>query len=904
MTISHKSDPACEILKSRQEPLDVFFHPQHVAVIGATEHPGSVGRVLLENLIRQPFGGTVYPVNPKRSNVLGVKAYSTISDIPEPIDLAVIMTPAPTVPGLVRECAARGVKGAIVISAGFKEIGPAGAALEQEILKVKGDMRIIGPNCLGVMSPPFGFNATFAAGIAKPGSVGFISQSGALLTAILDWSLEEHVGFSTFLSMGSMLDVNWGDMIEYLGDDPQTKSILLYMESIGDAKSFLSAAREVALTKPIIVLKAGRTASAAHAAASHTGALAGSDEVLDAAFRRCGVLRVNRIAELFDMAEVLAKQPSPRGNRLSVVTNAGGPGVLATDALIQGGGALAPISADTVAQLNVFLPAAWSHSNPIDILGDAGPDRYAKTLEVVAKDSQTDGLLIVLTPQAMTDATATAELLKTYSGTLDRPLLASWMGKKNVSQGDALLAAAGIPTFSYPDTAANAFNYMWKYKSNLNALYETPQLPQRTGNGGRDPLAASQLIDRTLENGRTLLTELESKQLLASYDIPTVPTFAAKTQTDAVRFAEKVGYPAVLKLLSETITHKTDVGGVALNLQNSQQVKDAFKKISGIKGFGGVTVQPMISRDGYELILGCSQDSQFGPVLLFGTGGQLVEVFKDKALGLPPLTTVLARRLMEQTKIFTALGGVRGRKSVNFTELESILVRFSQLVVENPRIKEIDINPLMVSTESIVALDARVLLHPASVKPTDLPRPVIRPYPAQYKSQWKLPDGSKITLRPIRPEDEPLVAQFHETLSEDSVFKRYLRRISLSERVAHSRLVRVCFSDYDRTLALVAETKNADGTRRILAIGRLEKSFGKSEAELSILVSDAVHRIGLGTHIVLRLLEIAQQEHLRVIRAEILPENTGMKKICENLGFQVTLHPEHKVLLAEIHLPT
>ncbi len=891
-----------EILRSRHAPLDVFFHPASVAVIGATETPRSVGRVLVENLIRQPFGGTVYPVNPKRPSILGIKAYPSISDLPGPIDLAVVVTPAPTVPGIIRDCAKAGVKGAIIISAGFKETGAAGLALEKEILEAKGAMRIIGPNCLGVMRPPWGFNATFAAGIANSGTVGFISQSGALMTAILDWSLEEHVGFSAFMSVGSMLDVGWGDLIDYLGDDPQTKSILIYMESIGEARSFLSAAREVALSKPIIVIKAGRTASAASAAASHTGALTGSDEVLDAAFRRCGVLRVTRIDDLFNMAEVLAKQPPPRGPRLSIVTNAGGPGVLATDTLVQLGGTLAPLSQETITELNTFLPAAWSHNNPIDILGDADPERYAKTLETVTQDPQSDGLLIILTPQAMTDPLGTAERLQSYAQSSDRPLLASWMGKKNVTKGDELLSAAGIPTFPYPDAAAKAFNYMWQYTRNLNTLYETPLLPKRSASDIKDAQAARKILSTCLESGRVLLTELESKQLLASYGIPTVPTFSAKTAEEAVAFADKIGYPVVLKLLSETVTHKTDVGGVFLDLKTSQQVQEAFQHLSTIKGFSGATVQAMISPEGYELILGSSLDPQFGPVLLFGSGGQLVEVYEDKALGLPPLTTTLARRLMEQTRIYKALGGVRGRKPIDMAQLESILVRFSQLVAEQPRIKEIDINPLRVSPNTIIALDARVILHPASVPDQALPRPVIRPYPAHYQSDWKLPDGTPLTFRPIRPEDEPLIAKFHETLSEDSVYKRYLQRISLSERIAHQRLIRVCFSDYDRTLCLVAETKEESATPQILAVGRLEVVFDKTEAELSVLVSDAVHHKGLGTQLVQRLLDMARQEHIKTIKADILLENTGMQHICERLGFEIKRNPNEKSLRATIHL--
>src|SRR3990170_4435116 len=455
-------DPSHDVYHYERRDLDAIFAPRNVAVIGATENPGSVGRTVLWNLISNPFGGIVFPVNPKRSSVLGIKAYPDIASVPEPVDLAVVVTPAPTVPEIIGACVDMGVKGAIVISAGFKEIGERGAELERQILEQaqRGRMRIIGPNCLGVMNALTGLNATFAAGMARPGNVAFVSQSGALCTAVLDWSFRENVGFSAFVSIGSMLDVGWGDLIYYLGDDPRTQSIVIYMETIGDARSFMSAAREVALTKPIIVIKPGRTEGAARAAANHTGSLTGSDEVLEAAFRRCGVLRVNTIGEIFSMAEVLAKQPRPKGPKLAIVTNAGGPAVLATDALITSGGKLAELSPEVMQKFNEILPAAWSHNNPVDILGDASPERYAQALEVAAQDANSDGLLVILTPQAMTDPTATAEALKNYGQSYEKPILASWSGGKDIAAGESILNKSGIPTFQYPDTAAEAFVYM------------------------------------------------------------------------------------------------------------------------------------------------------------------------------------------------------------------------------------------------------------------------------------------------------------------------------------------------------------------------------------------------------------------------------------------------------------
>lgn len=912
-TMQLGSDRAYDILRSEHQPLDAIFAPKSIAVIGASQREGSVGRTVLWNLISHPFGGTVFPVNPKHHSVLGIKTYPNIAAVPEPVDLAIVITPASTVPGVIGECVDAGVKGAIVLSAGFKEIGTTGAELEQQVLQQvrRGKMRLIGPNCLGVMNPHTGLNATFAHGMALPGKVGFISQSGALCTAILDWSFRENVGFSAFISIGSMLDVGWGDLIYYLGDDPHTESIVIYMESIGDARSFLSAAREVALTKPIIVIKAGRTAAAAKAAASHTGALAGSDAVFDAALRRCGVLRVKSISELFDMAEVLAKQPRPKGPRLTIVTNAGGPGVLATDALITDGGELAELSPETYAALNELLPPQWSHNNPIDILGDADPIRYAKALEIVAKDPNSDGLLVILTPQAMTDPTQSAYKVKSLAR-IGKPILASWMGDADVEAGAEILNQASIPTFPFPDTAAHVFNYMWRYNYNLRALYETPVLPE--GVDTSDRTIAKTIIQTAREAGRTLLTEVESKQILAAYGIPTVTTQVATSAAEAVRLAEEIGYPVVLKVYSETITHKTDVDGVHLNLRDAKAVREAYDAIAlsvstkvGANHFAGVTVQPMINlKNSYELIVGSSIDAQFGPVLLFGTGGQLVEVFQDRALGLPPLNTTLARRMMEQTRIYKALQGVRGRKAVNLQALEQLLVRFSQVVVEQRLIKEIDINPLLVKAEgiaenSLVAVDARIVLHDLDITEAQLPKLAIRPYPTQYVSSWTTRNGMQVTIRPIRPEDEPLMIKLHHTLSEESVFFRYFHLLKLSQRIAHERLTRLCFIDYDREMALVVDYENPEtGEHEVLAVGRLSKLHGTSEAEFAILVSDRYQCQGLGTELLKRLLEVGRDEQLRLISAEILTENSAMQRVCEKLGFRIYPTVDAAVVRAEI----
>ncbi len=884
-----KKETAHDIYFGGGGPLEVFFRPRNAAVIGATEAEGSVGRTLLWNMISSPFGGTVFPVNPKRPSVLGIKAYPSVKDCPAEIDLAVIATAAASVPAVMRQCAEAKVKAAIVISAGFQEMGAEGEKLQNQLREEAraGGIRVIGPNCLGLMCPTTGLNASFAASMARPGSIGFISQSGALCTGVLDWSLRAMVGFSAFISTGAMVDVNWGDLIDYLGNDSRTRAILIYMESVGDARSFLSAAREVALRKPVIVLKAGRTAQGGKAAASHTGAMTGSDAVLDAAFRRCGVLRVDSISELFHMAEVLSKQPRPKGNRLTILTNAGGPAVLATDSLISMGGQLTELAPETMEGLNALLPPHWSRGNPIDILGDAGPDRYAKALEIAAKDPSSDGLLVILTPQAMTDATRTAEALKPYAHFRDKPVLASWMGGPEVEAGVRILESAGIPSVAYPDNAARLFQLMYRYSYNLRGLYETPSMLEDEAD--IDRVGVKTILDAARGAGRTLLTEFESKRVLRAYGIPTTDCRVAASEDEACAAAAAIGYPVVLKLHSETISHKTDVGGVELHLADEARVRAAYSRIresveakAGPGNFHGVSVQPMVRTSGYELILGSSIDPQFGPVLLFGLGGQLVEVFQDRAIALPPLTSTLARRMMEQTRILTALKGVRGRAPVDLAELEQLLVRFSQLVAEQRAIAEMDINPLLASAEGLLALDARIVLHPAGIGEKEIPRLAIRPYPRRYESQCTAKNGETFTIRPIRPEDEPLIVRFHSTLSDRSVYFRYLQMLNLDQRVAHERLIRICFIDYDREIALVAVRDD-----EIAGVGRLHKSGDGEEAEFGLLISDAHQGKGLGSALLARLIDVAKAEGVKKITADIHGENSTMQAMVRKAGFKI-----------------
>ncbi len=908
-----QTDPSQNFIERYPHPLDPLFHAQTVAVIGAKDDPGSVGRTIMVNLMSGSFRGRIYPINPKRDRVLGLKTYPSIADLPEAVDLAIIVTPAPTVPRIVAQCVECHTKTAIIISAGFKELGASGHQLEEEILAHarRGKMPIIGPNCLGVMNPIDGLNATFARGMALPGHLAFISQSGAMCTAVLDWSLQEKVGFSAFVSIGSMADVNWGTLIDYLGSDPSTQSLLLYMETVGDARSFMTAAREVALEKPIIVIKAGKSQAAAKAAASHTGSLAGSDEVFDAALERIGVLRVNTISELFNMASVLAKQPRPKGPYLTIVTNAGGPAVLATDSVVFNHAELTPLSDQTLKALDQVLPPAWSHSNPVDILGDADAERYAKAVEISLKDPVGDGILVILSPQDMTDATATAVSIKELAQNSKKPLLASWMGGESVREGSNILSNAQIPVFVYPDDAARTFAMMWRYSKNLQTLYELPAVnrsmiaEEGVMISEGEPRHVKQLIRQAQHESRCLLTEFESKQVLADYHIPVVKTLVAQSPEEAAAVAQQLGFPIVLKLFSQTITHKTDVGGVKLNLKSPEEVRKAYHDIQlsvtekvGKDHFEGVTVQRMIKHVGYELILGSSTDLQFGPVLLFGMGGQLVEVFKDRALAIPPLNFNLARQLMQKTKIYEALLGVRGRNPINIAKLEEILINFSLLIVENPRIKECDINPLLASEEDIVALDARIVLHESEIPDSKLPQLAIRPYPFNYILSLTLKNGIPVTLRPISPEDKPLIVRFHQELSENSVRQRYFEFMSLDQRIAHERLVRICFNDYDREWAFLAEI-GQDQQKQVIGIGRLTRIPGLSRAQFKLIIVDAYHHLGLGTQLLKHLLLIAKQEKIGVVDGYILSENTGMLKICEKLGFNLYKNKDSQIIHAE-----
>jgi acetyltransferase len=915
--IHRRSDLAARLSAETHSPLEGIFGPNQICVIGVNEVPGDPGLRVLEHLatgnapvhvVRAQVKGA--PAGP--TEILGRPVVSDPADIPTIPDLAILTSPASEVADWIRACGDAGIRSALVLSEGFREVGIDGKKMEEEVhaAALESGLRILGPGSLGVMVPRVQLNASLVGPLARAGSVAFLSESGALVSSVLDWSRRENVGFSALVSSGGLLDIGWGDLIYHFGDDPYTRSIVIYMETVGEARKLLSAAREVALSKPVIVLKVGRTGAAEQSASSHSGALAGSDEVLDAAFRRAGVLRVDTVAELFDMAEVLGKQARPSGPRLAIVTNAGGPGALAADALVAAGGEVAELGAPAKEALHRLLPGRWSGGNPVDIHDDATPSTFARAVEALGADDSNDGVLVVLAPQVATDPKGTAEALAHLARPAGKPILTSWMGGNAVAAAQTILNGAGFPTADYPDDAARAFCHMWRYSYALRGIYETPAQVADLQGQAPDRKRVADVLAHVRASDRTLLTEVESKQLLASYGIPVSPTHVAFSENDVVRIANKLGYPVVVKLHSETLTHKTEVGGVQLNLRNPVAVREAWRSIEATvtekahrSDFLGVTVQPMVVHNGYELLLGSSLDEQFGPVLVFGTGGALVEIFRDRALAIPPLNATLALRLMEQTRIFQALRGGRGRKPVDLSALEALLVRFSYLVIEQPEIAEIDINPLIVADNTLVAVDARVILHPPDLDLSTLPRSAIRPYPNQYVTRVTLKDGTPVTIRPIRPEDEPHLVEFHKTLSDRTVYNRYFVPLKLSERIAHERLVRVCFSDYDRDIPLVAEFRaSPTAPPQIIGIGRLGKEHQINEGEFALIISDAWQGRGLGRQLLEILIQVARDERLTRLSGHILGGNREMQAVCRKLGFTFHHHHGDSECIAEFQL--
>jgi acetyltransferase len=873
--------------------LDKILNPKRVAVIGASNKRGGVGYTVFHNMITSGFQGVVYPVNPKSESVQGIQAYPEVSKLPNPPDLAVICTPAPTVPAIVDACGKLGTRGICIISAGFREVGKEGMKLEKEILKLmkKYDgMRVVGPNCLGVIVPSIGLNASFASNMPHPGRLAFISQSGALCTSVLDWAEQQNVGFSYFISIGNMLDISFAHLIDYAAEIGDTRSVMLYVESIPEARLFISAARAYARTMPLIAYKAGRFAESAAAASSHTGALAGEDDVFDAAFKRAGIERVFDVDDMFDAAGLLSRQKLPKGGRLAIVTNAGGPGVMATDSLISLGGGLAKISKATLKELNEFLPSAWSHGNPVDVLGDAQPDTYTKAVEIVLKDKGVDAVLAILTPQAMTDPTGTAEMLAELARNSNKVVLAAWMGGVSMAQGLRIMNAGEVVAYPSPDNAVRAFMHLVSYAKNLRILHETPaEVPVQFRRPRKQRIAEAKKI---IDAGAPVLSSTQAKELLEVYGIPTARTIEASTAAKAAAAAKKLGFPVVLKILSPQITHKKDVGGVELNLRSEDQVKRAFQRIkkSAKKHVPdaeilGVTVEPMISMDhAHELIIGVKRDPTFGSVIMIGAGGTGAEILKDRSLGLPPLNERLVRRMLESLRIWPLLKGYRGDPGVDMDKLVEMLIRFSYLVADLAKVGEFDINPLLVSPSGVVALDARAMISPARrIGKGTYPHLTISPYPEQYITPTKTYDGRKVTLRPIKPEDEPLWIEMLESCSPESIRMRFF---SLIADFTHEMAVRYCVNDYDRELALVAEIED-EGRKKLIGVGRLEADPDHHTAEYAVIIPDDWQRKGIGAAISDVCLRVAKDWGIRQVTAVTLPENDRMIKIFKDRKFKI-----------------
>ena len=875
--------------------LDKIFNPQNVAIIGASDVEGSVGYAIVKNFTQMGFTGKVFFVNIRKPEILGVKTYPTVDQIPESVDLAIVATPAKTVPDVMEECGKAHVKGVIIVSAGFKETGSEGKALEEKILASarKYGIRVIGPNCIGLIRPRNNLNATFLDKMPKSGNVAFLSQSGALGSAILDWALHENIGFSNFVSVGSMIDVDFGDLIDYFGSDPKTKSILMYVEGITEARKFMSAARHFARTKPIIVVKSGKFSESAKAAASHTGSLSGEDSIYDAAFKRAGVVRVNEIADLFNAAEVLGTQPLPKGPRLAIITNAGGPGVMATDSLIAQGGKLAKISQKTLDSLNAVLPPFWSHGNPVDVLGDARSERYKAAVEACLNDENIDGILIVFTQQAVSESVEIAknivELVRAKSYQ-NKTILTSFMGYGAVQEANSILNANNIPTYSTPEQAIRTYMYMYNYQANIDLLYETPEELPVDASPPKRPIMA--ILRNAAFDGREVLTEDEAKKILKYYNFPVVKTSVANNVDEAVAFAQEMGFPVVLKILSPQIIHKSDAGGVILNVNSPQEVREAFEVlIQRATAYNpnaqiiGVTVQPMIEKKGHEIIIGGKTDPVFGPVILFGMGGVGVELFKDYSIGLPPLNTTLVHRMMEETKVYRLLKGWRNAPPVDLKKLDETVLMFSQLLVDFPQIKEIDINPLLINEKEATILDARIVVDKEKICKKFEPHEhmVISPYPKKYEILWLLKNGQEVLLRPIKPEDEPMWLEMFQSLSEESIRYRFFQML---KDTPHEVRVRYCNVDYDREVALVAEMVE-NGKRKILGVSRLSIESDEKSGEMAFLVSDYWQGLGLGTKMVDYVLDIAKEKGIDKVTAIILQDNYRALSLIKKMGFSI-----------------
>lgn len=875
-----------------------LFTPDSVALYGASDRTDSVGGVVFKNLLSSGYKGRIYAINPRRDEVQGQKAYASLADIDEAVDLAVVATPAASIPGIVEACGERGIKMMLILSAGFRETGNQGRRLEDQVTQLVKHygIRLMGPNCLGIIRPDQGLNITFGNNNAKPGNLAFVSQSGAICTAILDWAEQNDIGFSTVVSTGIAADLDFGDYLDYLVSDPKTKAILLYIEGINNSRRFMSSLRAAARIKPVIALKVGRHAAGAEASMSHTGALVGSDETFSAALSRSGVLRVETVGQLFAAAKALSsthyRGPS---EKLVIITNGGGPGVMAADRATDQGIELSTLSEETLAALDEVLPGVWSHSNPVDIIGDAPPERYQQAVDICLEDSGVDGAIVILTPQAMTQPTEVAKALVKSAKNSKKPIMTSWMGGGQIKKAGKIFNNAHIPNFSTLENAVDAFSYLARYNRNQRLLLQTPA---RLTSGQKlpDPEGARLIIEGVLTEQRKVLTEPESMAILNAFGVPTVRNAVAHSANEALIIAESIGFPIAMKVLSTDISHKSDAGGVRLNINSAPEVRGAFRQlVDQVKlrvpdaNISGVTVEKMYrSSNGRELMIGIIKDPVFGPVISFGSGGTAVEIMGDSAISIPPLNHRLATDLINRTKVSKLLGKFRNMPAVNMDQLIEVLLGVSSMACELPWIQEMDINPLIIDENGIVAVDARIVV--------DYPKPStdpyhhlsIHPYPVHLVRNIQLNDGSDIVIRPIRPEDAEMEAKFVRELSSEAKYFRFMNSL---QELSQEMLVRFTQIDYYDEMALVAATM-IDGVEEQIGVARYTTNLDKKSCEFALVVSDQWRGKGIGHHLMQNLMEIARDNDLERIEGSVLSNNFKMLDLMTSLNFRIDNDPD------------
>lgn len=877
--------------------LTSLFEPKTVAVIGASERENSVGSVIFRNILDAGYKGRLYPINPKHESIHGIAAYKSIEDIGARVELAVIATKPKTVPEIVEQCGRSGIKNIIIISAGFSESGHAGAALERKTLEIARSygVRVLGPNCLGIIRPEIGLNATFARVTASVGNLALVSQSGAICSAVLDWAASNKVGFSSVISLGSTADVDFGEILDYLVYDNRSHYILLYIEGIRNSRRFMSALRSAARIKPIILLKAGRHAAGSAAVQVHSGMLAGSDIVFDAAIRRSGVVRVKTIGQLFYASKALASKFKPMGKRLAIVTNGGGPGAMAADRAGDMDIPLAELSADTMKALNSKLSTNWSRSNPIDIVGDASPEHYRDAILTVAQDDGVDGVLVMLAPQAMTQPTEVAQSVIEVSNATSKALIACWMGQENVEEGRLAMENAGIPAFRMPETAVELYYHISTYYRNQTLLLQTPYSaasisPQETE-------GAKMLVEAVLQEHRKVLSEMESKAILRAFRIPVAQTMVARTPTEALLLAEQIGFPVAMKVDSPDLIRKSDAGGVRLNIPNAPGVRNAYHDIIEMvqkrhpnARINGVSIEPYLARpNGRELMIGVERDPTFGPIITFGAGGTEVEIFSDRAVALPPLNQYLAQDLIRSTRAAMLLGEFRNMPPVNMDALEGVLLHISEMVCELPWLQELDLNPLIVDENGAIAVDARIVIDHAATSGDRYSHMAIHPYPSHLVQEWEQPNGMVITIRPIRPEDAEMEQEFVKNLSDESKYYRFMDTL---RELTQSMLVRFTQIDYDREMALVATLPEKDGKTVQIAVARYVTNPDGETVEFALAVADAWQKHGIGRKLMSALIESARIKGYRAIVGDVLSQNTKMFRLMGSLGFTIHPHPD------------